>query len=115
MAKGAITVKIDGKYDDKDLNRAIKDLQALKTQSGATRTGMDRLGVSSDKLGYSMQKMAGMALGAVAAGALLGTFTDFLKDSMGAAIEDEKSVVALSKAMDNLGLSSQTTGFNSAW
>ena len=44
MAKGAITVKIDGKYDDKDLNRAIKDLQALKTQSGALASPMQSLG-----------------------------------------------------------------------
>lgn len=94
MARGAITVKIDGDYNDKDINRAIKDLNALKTQSGATAPAM-----------AGMQK-AMLGLGAAAAGAVtIGAITDFLKDSMAAAVADEKSIVSLSKAMDNLGLS----------
>lgn len=99
MAKGAITVKIDGKYDDKDLNRAIKDLQALKTQSGALASPMQSLG------------KAALAAGAgFASFMVLGKVVDFMGDAAQAAIEDEKSVVALAKAMDNLGLSAQTTG-----
>ena len=99
MAKGAITVKIDGDYNDKDINRAIKDLGSLKTQSGAATPAM------------SMTSKAMLGLGAAAAGlASIAVVTDFLKDSMAAAIEDEKSMVSLAKAMDNLGLAHANSG-----
>lgn len=96
MAKGAITVKIDGKYDDKDLNRAIKDLQALKTQSGALASPMQSLG------------KAALAAGAgFASFAILGKVADFMGDAAQAAMDEEKSVRALAQAFDNLGLSAQ--------
>ena len=96
MAKGAITVKIDGKYDDKDLNRAIKDLQALKTQSGALASPMQSLG------------KAALAAGAgFASFMVLGKVADFMGDAAQAAMDEEKSVRALSQAFDNLGVSSQ--------
>ena len=95
MAKGAITVKIDGQYDNKDISRAIKDLESLKTQAGGTGSGMDVL-----KKGF-------LAVGAAAAGmATIGAVTSFLTDSMAAAMEDEKSMVSLAKAMDNVGAGS---------
>lgn len=98
MAKGAITVKIDGQYDNKDINRAIKDLESLKVQAGGTGSGMDVL-----KKGF-------LAVGAAAAGmATIGAVTSFLENSMAAAMEDEKSMVALAKAMDNVGAGSANT------
>lgn len=54
---------------------------------------------------------AGAALGgAFAIGSLVSGTVDFLKDAAQAAIEDEKSVVALQTAMRNLGLASKNTG-----
>ena len=96
MAKGAITVKIDGKYDDRDLNRAIKDLNALKSQSGAVAGPMASLG------------KAALAAGAgFASFAILGKVADFMGDAMQAAMDEEKSVRALAVAFDNLGLSAK--------
>lgn len=99
MARGAITVKIDGKYDDKDINRAIKDLNALKVQSGAAAGPMAGLG------------KAALGMGAAFAGAAsIGAVVDFMKDAAAAAAADEKSVVALATAMDNLGLAHSNAG-----
>jgi len=50
--------------------------------------------------------LAGVFAGAMAGGAI----ASFFKDAAGAAMEDQKSVVALSKAMDNLGLSHRNVG-----
>jgi hypothetical protein len=99
MANDGIKVHIYGDYDDKQVNKAIRDLQGLKTNAAGATPAMGGL------------NKAMIGLGAAAAGAFsIGMVTDFLKDAAGAAIEDEKSVVALSKAMDNLGLSAQTNG-----
>ena len=98
MADG-IKVHIYGDYDDKQVNKAMRDLQGLKTNAAGATPAMGGL------------NKAMIGLGAAAAGAFsIGMVTDFLKDAAGAAIEDEKSVVALAKAMDNLGLSAQTNG-----
>lgn len=92
MARGAITVKIDGQYDNKDIDKAIRDLNRLKTESGATKGPMDGLTGALGKM-------------ALAAGAALsiGAVVDFMKDAATAAIADEKSMVALATAMDNVG------------
>lgn len=92
MARGAITVKIDGQYDNKDIDRAIRDLNRLKTESGATKGPMDGL----------TGAMKGLAAGAAAA-LSIGAVVDFMKDAATAAIADEKSMVALATAMDNVG------------
>lgn len=99
MARGAINVTIDGKYDDSDINRAIRDLNRLKTDSGAAVGPMGSL------------KSAMLGLGAAALGMMtVGKVVDFFKDSAQAAVDDEKSVTALSQAMKNLGLSASTSG-----
>lgn len=94
--RGGITVKIDGQYDDKDIKRSIKDLEAMKTQAAGSKAPLD--GMSG-----AFGKLAVAAAGVVSVGAVI----DFMRDSMAAAMEDEKSMIALAKAMDNVGLSSQ--------
>ena len=96
MARGDITVKVSGQYDDKDINRAIKDLNALKAQAAGTAGGMS--GLTNSLKGLAAIAGVGLAIGAV---------TDFMKDSMAAAIEDEKSMVALATAMTNVGVGAQ--------
>lgn len=96
MAKGAITVKIDGQYDNKDINRAIRDLNALKDKSKETAGPFSSLGNTVKSLGVAM-----------AATFTVGAAVDFFKDSAAAAMEDQASLVKLATAMDNLGLSSQ--------
>ena len=99
MAKNRnINVVIKGDYDNSDVQRAIKELQKLQTETGATSGGMGAFGKSIAAVG----------------GALLAAFSvtkviDFLQDSAKAAMEDEVSMVALAKAMDNVGLAAQNT------
>jgi hypothetical protein len=47
---------------------------------------------------------------AIAATFTISTLTNFLKDATQAAIEDEKSMVSLAKAMENMGLAAQNAG-----
>lgn len=96
MAKGAVSVVIKGEYDSKDIDAAIRDLERMKKQSGSTQTGVG--GLSS-----SLKGLAIAAAGAMSIGALV----DFMKDAAGAAMEDEKSMVALATAMKNVGLASE--------
>lgn len=102
MARGAIQVKIEGQYDDKDLNRAIRDLNRLKSESGA----------ATGPLGSLTGAMKGLAAGAAAAFSI-GAVADFMRDAAAAAIADEKSMVALATAMDNVGQGFANTGVES--
>lgn len=96
MAKGAINVRITGDYTDRDIKRAIKDLESLQTQARPAASA--GAGVTA-----AFKGMAIAAAGLVSIGAV----TDFLRDATQAAIQDEKSMVALAVAMDNVG-----QGFN---
>lgn len=95
MAK-PINVVIKGEYTDRDINRAIRDLERLKTQSAMT----------GGVLG-GFQKSMVAAGGALAAAFSFEAVISAMKDAAQAAMEDEKSMVALATAMDNVGLSSQ--------
>lgn len=97
MARGAITVKIDGQYDDKDLNRAIKDLNRLKTQSGAASSG-------TDKLGYSMKSLVGAAAGMVAFKAVAGFVKDFATEAVNMALESRKTSDRLDAIAKSMGV-----------
>lgn len=96
MARGDVVIRIRADYTDKDLDRAIRDVNRLKTESAAATPAM-----------------AGLGKGFAAAGAALaGMFslekvTQFLKESAQAAIEDEKSMRSLAQAMTNVGLAGQ--------
>ena len=48
--------------------------------------------------------------GAFAVGSIISGFTNFLRDSAQAAMEDEKSLVSLAVAMENLGLATENAG-----
>jgi hypothetical protein len=92
VARGAIQVKIEGKYDDKDLNRAIRDLERLKTQSAAATGPMAGLGKSLLAAGAGFASFA-----------LVGQAIDFLKDAAAAAVEEDKAVQSLAKSLANVG------------
>lgn len=94
--RGAISISVSGDYNDRDINRAIRDLERLKTQSAATTPAMGALGRGFAAAGAALVAMVGIQ-----------EITQFLKDSAKAAIEDEKSMRSLAKAMENVGLSAQ--------
>ena len=94
--KRPINVTIAGDYNDKDVNRAIKDLQSLKTQGETTNKGFGDFSDGLKKLG-----------GVVAATFTVGAAVDFFKSSIEGALEDQKSMVALAKAMENVGVAGQ--------
>lgn len=91
-----ISVVISGEYTDRDIKRAISDLKSLQTEAPAASKGFGSLGDTLTKLG-----------GVMAATFTVTAVVDFLRDSMQAAMEDEKSMVALATAMENVGLASR--------
>lgn len=98
-AKGA-RVHIYGDWDGSGVKKAQQDISAFGKQA----TGFSGAFTKS-MLG------AGAALGgAFAVGSIIGSTVDYLKDAAAAAIADEKSMVALATAMDNVGLSAQNAG-----
>ena len=100
MARSSpINVTISGDYDDKDIKKAIRDLESLRKDSASTSKGVGDLG----------KAFAGVGA-AIAATFTISTLTNFLKDATQAAIEDEKSMVSLAKAMENMGLAAQNAG-----
>jgi hypothetical protein len=98
VAKAPINVTITGDYNDRDIQRAINDLNSLKR--GGADTGAAMGGFSK----VSGLAFAAVSAAAVAAGAVL---TKFFTDSIGAAMEDEKSMRSLQIAMENMGLAAQ--------
>ena len=109
MASRPINVVIKGDYNDKDVNRAIKDLQSLKVQGETTGSGMQQ---SLGKIGESWKSMA-LGLGAgFAAFAGAEKVTEFLKSSADAALEDQRNFAVLAKAMDNVGTGGQAAQMN---
>jgi len=94
--KRPINVSIAGDYNDKDINRAIKDLGSLKKQGDVASTGMTDFSKGLAKVG-----------GVIAATFTVGAAVDFFKSSIAAAMEDQKSMVALAKAMENVGLAGE--------
>jgi hypothetical protein len=88
MAKGA-KVRVYGDWDGSAVKKAEKDLNSFG---------------DNVKKGFA-------TVGAAVAGAFaLTEVTQFLKDATQAAIEDEKSMVSLAKAMENMGLAAQNAG-----
>ena len=81
MADG-IKVHIYGDYDDKQVNKAIRDLQGLKTNAAGATPAMGGLNKAMIGLG-----------GAVAGLVAFGAVTDFMFDAAKAAIEDGSPVM----------------------
>jgi hypothetical protein len=92
-AKGA-RVHIYGDWDGAGVKRAQADLSGFQRQAQGFGGAISK----------SMLGVGAAFGGAFAIGNLVGNAIDFLQDAAKAAVEDQKSVVALSKALDNLGL-----------
>ena len=96
MATGA-RVHIYGDWDGTGVKNAQKDIGLFEKQA-------------SGFAGSFTKSFAGIGAaigGAFAIGTIGTALLDFMKSSIQGAIEDEKSMVSLAKAMDNVGLSSQ--------
>lgn len=91
MASG-IKVHIYGDYTDKDIKRAQRDLESLKTTTGTT----------SAAFGYLKTAAVGAA---IAAGAMA---IKFGVDGVQAFIADEEAAAKLAQTMNNLGLAHDT-------
>lgn len=101
MARGNVTVKVDGDYNNRDIQRAISDLKALQTGGKDTATGIDRLSGSF--------KAIGATLATVFAADKVITF---LRDSAQAALDDERSLTALNRTLQNLGFATAAEDVN---
>ena len=100
MAK-PINVVIKGDYTDRDINRAIRDLERLKTQSNDTRTGMGALA-------GSLKSVLGPAM--IGAAAAAGTMAVALGvDAVKAAVDEEAAAAKLARTLKNLGFEGATT------
>ena len=100
MAK-PINVVIKGDYTDRDINRAIGDLNRLRSGGTSASTGMAGLA-------GTMKNVLGPALigASAAAGAMAVAFG---VDAVKAFIDDERAAATLSRTLRNLGLAEATT------
>jgi hypothetical protein len=100
MAK-PINVVIKGDYTDRDINRAIADLNRLRSGGTSASTGMAGLA-------GTMKNVLGPALigASAAAGAMAVAFG---VDAVKAFIDDERAAATLSRTLRNLGLAEATT------
>ena len=98
MAK-PINVTIKGDYNDRDINRAIRDLNSLKTQAGVSSGAMAGFGKSMAALG-----------GVVAASLSVAAITDFFGSAAAGALEDEAAMKSLSVTLGNVGQGFRQTG-----
>ena len=103
MAKAPINVSIAGDYNDKDINRAIRDLNSLKVGGTDTTGAFSKLGVAGIAMGAAIGTAA---IGAAAAGARMAV--QFGVDSVGAFLEDEAAATKLATTLNNLGFSKAT-------
>ena len=90
-----IQIVVGTDYNDKDLKRAQRDLDRLKSQAAMSAGPMQ-------KLGATMRGMVGPAF--LAAGAAAAAFAVKLAvDGVQAAMEEQKQLVSLKQALDNVG------------
>lgn len=99
MAK-PINVVIKGDYTDRDINRAISDLNRLKTQGAGTQTAMGNLASSMRNVLGPAMAAAGIAAGAMA--------LKFGVDAVKAFVDDERAAATLARTLKNLGLEGAT-------
>jgi hypothetical protein len=93
MAAKGVPVHIYGDWDGSAVKRAQNDLSTFQRQA----TGF------SGAIGKSFLGMGAAIGGAFAIGSIISSVTNYLQDAAQAAIADEKSMVALSTAMKNVG------------
>jgi len=111
MAGRGIQVVITGEYNDKDVKKAMADLRTLQSDTRNTGGSFGILGQNVEGFSSRLSGSFTSALTGVGA-AIAGAFAvekigQFFAESIAGAIQDEKSLVALAKAMDNVGLSSK--------
>ena len=96
MARGGAAVRVYGDWDGSAVKRAQSDLGTFgKNVDGFSKS------VKGSFLGI------GAAIGAAFS---LDAVVNFMKGAAQAAMEDERSMVALAKAMENVGLAAQNAG-----
>lgn len=111
MASRGIQVVITGEYNDRDVKKAMADLRTLQSDTRNTGNSFGVLGSNVNGFTSTLSGSFTSALTGVGA-AIAGAFAvekvgQFFSESISAAAQDEKSLVALAKAMDNVGLASQ--------
>jgi hypothetical protein len=99
MAKDGIRVQIYGDYNDKDIRKAIKDLQSLQKDGGKTQSSFASLSKSAIGLGA--------AIGVGFAG--FQTLTSFLSDSIAEAQEAIKVNAATAQIIKQTGNAANVT------
>jgi hypothetical protein len=103
MARGAISVQITGEYNNRDVKRAIADLQLLDKQGATTSAGMTRMSGFAAGMGAAVGTAA---LQAVEAGARMAV--QFGTDGVKAFLADEAAAAKLARTMTNLGMEGAT-------
>jgi hypothetical protein len=111
MAGRGIQVVITGEYNDKDVKKAMADLRTLQSDTRTTGGSFNALGANVDGFSSRLSGNFTSAITGVGA-AIAGAFAvekigQFFSESIAGAMQDEKSLIALAKAMDNVGLASQ--------
>jgi len=99
----AIDIVIQGDYRDRDIKRAQRDLDLLKTQSGITGSAFTKMSAIGVGMGAAL---GAAALSAAAAGAQMAIA--FGVDGVKAFIQDEAEAAKLAKTMSNLGMEGAT-------
>lgn len=93
MAAKGVPVHVYGDWDGRAIGKAKQDLSVFQREA----TGF------SGAIGKSFLGMGAAIGGAFAIGSVISSVTTYLQDAATAAMQDEKSMVALAKAMDNVG------------
>ena len=99
----AIDIVIQGDYKDRDIKRAQRDLDLLKTQSGTTGAAFTKMSAFAAGMGAAV---GAAAIEAAAAGAKMAIA--FGVDGVKAFIADDAAAQRLAKTMSNLGLEGAT-------
>ena len=99
----AIDIVIQGDYKDRDIKRAQRDLELLKTQSGTVGTAFSKMSGFAAGMGAAV---GAAALQAVQVGAQMAI--QFGVDGVKAFLEDEAAAAKLAQTMSNLGMEGAT-------
>ena len=99
----AIDILIQGDYRDRDIKRAQRDLDLLKTQAGTTGSAFTKMSGFAAGMGAAV---GAAAIGAAAAGARMAL--EFGVNGVKAFVEDEAAAAKLAQTMSNLGMEGAT-------
>ena len=90
-ARGAISVQITGEYNNRDVKRAIADLELLQRNAGVTGGAMGSLGRAMASLG-----------GVMAATFSVAAIADFFASAAAGALADETAMKSLAVSLENV-------------